>query len=158
MPKACRNTQSAMCVFGEILNNKQSIKSIPCPFERRRRKASKIPSKNDLLTQQFLGPSRSVALKPRSYLTPQSRCCRLSRSRWSEADSLPWLGCPWRGSCILGIWGHTDTSSHCPCRWILPRSCRRCSSELPVQNAPEDSRGGEPAGLKEQTQQTSLLW
>ena len=86
-----------------------------------------------------------------SYLTPQSRCCRPSTSQLFEADSLPWPGCPWRGSCTLGIWGRTDTSSHCPCRRTLPRSCRRCSSKRLGQTAPEGSLEGELVALKEQT-------
>ena len=45
-----------------------------------------------------------------SYLIPQSQCCRLSRFQLCEEDSLPWLECPWKGNCILGTWGHNDTT------------------------------------------------
>lgn len=68
-------------------------------------------------------------------------------SRWLFPGSPPWLECPCRGSCTLGTWGHSCTSSHCPCRQTHPLHCRLCSWEPPVQNSLSSSLEGSLASL-----------
>lgn len=81
------------------------------------------------------------------YLILQILCRASPMSLWFSPGSPPWLGCPCRGSCTLGTWDHSCTSSHCPCRQIRPLHCRLCSWELPAQSPPSSSQGGSLAIL-----------
>lgn len=93
-------------------------------------------------------PNRQKFYKT-SHQILQIHCCMSSKSHLCGADFLPWLECPCRDSCTLGIWDHTDTSSHCPCRWTPPLNCKQYSSEQPGQNVLADTQVGWPEDLEE---------
>lgn len=102
-----------------------------------------------LLYKYFLWDRARQKFYKTSHLILQIHCCMHSRSHLCGSDSLPWLECPCRDSYTLGTWDHTDTSSHCPCRWTPLLNYRQYSSELPGQNVLADTQAVWPEDLKE---------